>query len=220
MTATVWLVTLTATVLFASAAFIASADEAALQLAPLAICIAIVAVTAMWISWRTLRQREWRRTMAATMAGFLLSLLATAAVVFPAMDRWQDLDQLVRAIDRGVAGRPVALYSPDETIVATIDRVLGARAAHIAHATSIPAARALLESAEPPVFVIRLKGAGTGAVLERLKSLGVPVRPPRETPALHELTTQLPLVVERTYELPQGRRYALLVRSASAEGGD
>ena len=79
-------------------------------------------------------------------------------------------------------------------------------------------ARALLESAEQPVFVIRLKGAGAGAVLDRLKSLGVRVRPPRETPALHDLTTQLPLVVERTYELPQGRRYALLARSDRAPG--
>jgi 4-amino-4-deoxy-L-arabinose transferase-like glycosyltransferase len=216
MSATVWLVTLLATVLFASAAFIASADDAALRFAPLATGIAIGAAAAMWLSWRMLRRGEWSRAMAATIAGFLLSLLATAAVVFPAMDRWQDLDRLVRAIDRGAAGRPIALYSPDETTVATLDRVLGARAAHLARATSIPAARALLAGADPPVFIIRLKGRGTGAVIERLKSLGVRVRvrPPGETPELHELTTRLPLVVEQIFELPQGRRYALLARPA------
>jgi hypothetical protein len=51
---------------------------------------------------------------------------------------------------------------------------------------------------------------GDGRVLERLRAAGIEVAPAADSPELRELISALPLAIEQVYELPQGRRYALL----------
>jgi 4-amino-4-deoxy-L-arabinose transferase-like glycosyltransferase len=213
--ATLWLVAFVTFALFVATALIASADAAALRFWPVAAAGAIATLLALRFAFRELRREAWPRGIAATFAAFVLTLLTAGAAVFPAMDGWQDLGSLAREIDHDVGTRSLAAYAPDETIVAVLDRTLAHRPRDFARPANISAARALLDAKDPPLFLVRLPGMGAGSVLERLKSLGVKLRPPRDAAALNDLTTGLGLVVEHVYELPQGRRYALLSRPAA-----
>jgi len=164
-----------------------------------------------------LRRQLWLPALAALFAAFGVTLLAAAAALFPALDRWQDLGAIVRRVDHDVGDRTLVLYAPDETIVATLDRVLAGRRQNTAQAKDLDEAQALLQSKEPPVFLVKLRGMGRGRVLDQLKRAGVKMETTPDTPELRALTTALPLVLERIYELPQGRRYALLAEREVTE---
>ncbi|MEP7245796.1 MAG: hypothetical protein ABI885_19270, partial [Gammaproteobacteria bacterium] len=217
MKATVWLVALLAIVLFVASGFIASADAAARSFAPVAVVGALASLVALGFALRSLRRQAWPRAIAATFCAFVLAFFATAVTVFPAMDGWQDLGALVRRIDHDSGDRPLTVYAADETIVAALDRALAGR--RIARPADIPSARVLFQAQSPPVLLVKLNGVGDGSVLRRLKSLGVKLRPPPEAPVVQDLVIQLGLVVERVYELPQGRRYALLSSAPRAAAG-
>lgn len=209
MRATAWLVAVVMIALFAAAVFVMNADPTARHLLFLFALCAITAMCAMWTSLRELRRKAWLRGLAATFVAFELTLLAAAAALFPALDQWQDLPALVRQIDTDIGNRRLALYAPDETIVATVDRVLGG-GRHILRVDDVEAALRLLDTADPPVLLVRLHGMGDGRVLERLRAAGIEVAPAADSPELRELISALPLAIEQVYELPQGRRYALL----------
>jgi 4-amino-4-deoxy-L-arabinose transferase-like glycosyltransferase len=215
---TMWVVAALALILFASAGLIVSADPAATALWPVALAGIAAAGIAVAMAWQNARLRAWPRTLAATFAAFVLTVISTAVAVFPAMDRWQDLMSLARAVECDTRARPLAIFAADETIIAVIDRTLGAGHPAILQADSVADGRALLAHADRTAFLVRLKGSGDGAVLQRLRGLGVKISTPALTPPVRELIDALDLSIEKLYELPQGRRYALLSLQQENQG--
>ena len=210
MVATGWLVTALVVVLFAAATVVASADANARELWPLAVPGVVITAATLWLSLRALRRRLWLPGLAAVFAAFVVALLVAAGALFPAIDRWQDLAAIARKVDRDIGSRSLALYAPDETTVATLDRVLAGRRRAAIRARDVTDVETLLRSKDPPLFLVQLSGRGRGPVSDRLSTVGVKIPAAAESRDLLELTTCLPLVVKQVYELPQGRRYALL----------
>jgi 4-amino-4-deoxy-L-arabinose transferase-like glycosyltransferase len=218
LVATVWLVASVVLALFAATGIIVSADPAAKPFWPVAVSGAAATAITLLIAGRHVRGGAWPKVVGATFTGFTLAVVAIAVAVFPAMDRWQDISSLIRAVSVDVGTRPLALYSPDETLVAVVDRTLAAQRREIARPDTIEASEALLAQPEPPVFLVLLRGRGDGPVSRRLRSLGIKLRSAPTSPAVNELTTRLGLSIERIYELPEGRRYALLSRLKGVPG--
>lgn len=214
ITATFWAVAALVVVLLAATALVVSADPAAKDLWPLAAIGATISIIALGAARHQRQRLGWPTMMVATFAAFMLALVTTAVTVFPAIDRWQDLGALARTIDHDAGSRPLALYVPDETIVAVVDRTLAVRRPGVLRVQSIDDGRRLFARAQTAVLLVLLPGTGDGAVLRRLHFLGVRSSAPPASVAVQELMQRLGISVERVYELPQGRRYALLARHA------
>jgi len=210
ITTTFWTVAVVVIVLLAAAALVVSADPAAMPLWPAAAVGGLVSIVALAVARRQLQRSGWFAMLRASFAAFSLVLVTTAVSVIPAIDRWQDLASLLRSIDHDVGSRALAIYTPDETIVAVVDRTLGARRSDVARVLNIEEGRQLYAREQATVLLVLLPGRGHGPVYERLRSLGIKSKTPAESAAVRELTQELGLSVERIYELPQGRRYALL----------
>jgi hypothetical protein len=144
-------------------------------------------------------------TYAAYAATMLIALLSTSAVI----DRWQDLPALAQQIKSDTAQRPLALLDPDETTIAVLDHGLATpftvlRSGGLARA--VVGAWFIANGARARVLVL-LPGHAPGP-LSNLTDLFQPVRPDDGLAA--QLVAEGGALLERRYELPQGRRYALL----------
>lgn len=152
-----------------------------------------------------LRGFQW--TYAAYAAAFCISSL----VVFPTVDRWQDLPLLAGRIHSDTDHASLALLNPDETTIAMLDRRLRTPFT------------TLTTDGNPPQDVVRqwFTARGDGARLLVL----LPGHAPGElTPLLERARLYHPPgdgiagalqadgvgFIVRRYELPHGRRYALL----------
>ncbi|MEJ1966856.1 MAG: glycosyltransferase family 39 protein [Gammaproteobacteria bacterium] len=208
--ATLWLVAGISVILAISTGFIVSSDPVARPWWPAAVAGFAVTGIAVAVARRNARAHLWPKTLAASFGAFLFALVATALTIFPAMDRWQDLRSLAKAVERDTRSRPLAIFAADETIVAAMGDADAAARPTYQKADSIAASRALLADSDRTVFLVRLGGVGDGPVLQRLRSLGMKMKTPAPPPSIRELAATLNLSVEKLYELPQGRRYALL----------
>jgi len=154
---------------------------------------------------QALRGFQW------TYAAYAVVFCITSLVVFPTVDRWQDLALLATQIHTDTQTDSLALLNPDETTVAVLDRRLG---------TSFVT---LTAGAGSPRQVVSGWFATRGARARVLVLL--PGHAPGElTPLLErvhlwrtagdgvagELEARRTARIVRRYELPHGRRYALL----------
>lgn len=153
-----------------------------------------------------LRGFQW--TCGAYAAAFCI----TALVVFPTIDRWQDLARLAGQIHADTEHASLALLNPDETTIAMLDR------------RSRTSFTILTTDDDSPRYVVSQWFAARGGAGRILVLL--PGRAPGElTPLLervhldggsagdglvHQLETQGIASIVRRYQLPHGRRYALL----------
>jgi hypothetical protein len=141
-----------------------------------------------------------------------------AIPTFPNIDRWQDLSLLARQIHADSGHSPLALLDPDETTVAMLDNglrtpftVLNYDPDHPGEAAKTPAqvVSNWFNTHGPGARVlVLLPGHAPGGLtplLERFRHM----QPPGDGTA-GALRSQGIASVERRYELPQGRRYALL----------
>jgi hypothetical protein len=154
---------------------------------------------------QVLRCFQW--TYAAYAAAFCISSL----VLFPTIDRWQDLPLLAAQIHADTEHASLALLNPDETTIAMLDRRLS---------TSF---NVLTTDASSPPNVVRgwfaLQGSGARVLVL------LPGHAPGElTPLLERahlyrsaddgiagaLAADGVASIVRRYDLPHGRRYALL----------
>jgi hypothetical protein len=131
-----------------------------------------------------------------------------ATVIFPVVDRGQDLAGLASRIGADTRDEPLALLDPDETTLAIIDHRAGRPFAVIRGRE--PAAVASWFSTRGPHarLLVLLPGHATGD-LSRFVSRWRPVSAPGDGTAA-ALVEGGHAVLVRRYELPQGRRYALL----------
>jgi hypothetical protein len=148
---------------------------------------------------------------------YCLLLSLPAAAIYRAVDGWQNLPAIGRAVGADSAAGPLILMAPDETTRAFIDMYARTDADLIDGPIDDRAIARLREliAARPDAFVIaQWPGRDTTPAVQRIahtfgitldsSSLG---RPEPDWPAAAALE------VVRLYALPNGRRYALLQRA-------
>jgi 4-amino-4-deoxy-L-arabinose transferase-like glycosyltransferase len=177
---------------------------------------------AIRLATRAERCGDFPRSLAWIYSGYAAALCLAALVVLPIIDRWQDLPALARRIHADTAQEPLALLDPDETTIAMLDRGLRTRFTLLDAARAAPlavdadGAQRLVadwfqrEGSEARVLVL-LPGHAAGSVtlwLGRYLPRAAAVDS-GDGIAGALISSGVASMMQR-YELPQGRRYALL----------
>ncbi len=93
--------------------------------------LAVLVLAAGWIgavwfslrSWQAARRAQVGRFLGTAAAAWIVVWSCWAPLVFPVIDRAQDIDPVARAAARVAAEHPIALWRPDETIIGVMDLV-------------------------------------------------------------------------------------------------
>jgi 4-amino-4-deoxy-L-arabinose transferase-like glycosyltransferase len=164
------------------------------------------------------RHADLQASLSWSYTGFACALSIACLVVLPVMDRWQDLPKLARNIHADCARESLALLDPDETTIAMLDHGVGASFAIVTSDGATPQAAVSTwlqaNSANGRILVL-LPGHARGNLtlfLSRFRTLA-----PESDGVAGSLESSGVAVIVRRYELPQGRRYALLGPPGSAE---
>jgi len=164
---------------------------------PPALSLAVLLVTALAAlllaigGWRALRKHRLGPALAAGVAVWVVTLLGVAPVLFPVINRSQNLSPVAEAASTVAAEHPVVLWQPDETIIGTLD---------------------LYASLTPPCVFAReelrqrLTGTPDLRVLTEVSTSRGKER------RVTDLGQEFGLAVQRRIDLPApfGRRYAIL----------
>ena len=153
-----------------------------------------------------------------TYVAYVAAVCVMAIPTFPNIDRWQDLPLLARQIHADAEHSQLALLEPDETTIAMLDNglrtpftILTGEPDHPGEAARTPAQLVSnwFNTHGPGARVLVLLPGHAPGGLTRLLEHFRHVKPPDDGTA-DALRSQGIASVERRYELPQGRRYALL----------
>ena len=147
-------------------------------------------------------------SLACTYAAYAAAVSLSALVVFPVIDRWQDLGGLARRIRADTAHQPLALLDPDETTLAIIDH--GFRGSYsVLSGTDVSVVRRWFGTRGAGArLLVLLPGHAEGELTRWLARWYQP-RAAGDGVAGALVASGTAALVQR-YELPQGRRYALL----------
>lgn len=141
---------------------------------------------------------EW-----ALLLAYCALLIGPASQMYRRVDTWQDLAKLSRGIAQATAGRPLTLLAPDETTRAVIDMYARETVGRIPgplDAKAIAGVRSAAAAAPDGFFLAQLA----------TPSPPLPWRAPSANTGLPTWVQTANLNVVETFELPHGRRYALL----------
>jgi hypothetical protein len=165
---------------------------------------------------RAQRRSDLQHALGWAYAGYAAAFCLSAAVTLPVIDRWQNLPALARSIHADTAGLSLALLDPDETTIAVLD-----------HGLDTPFTR-LTSSAQGAPEAVRGWFAAHGRAGRVLVLLPGHARgdltrflarfhaiPEVQDGVAASLASSGTAVILRRYQLPQGRRYALLGPPAS-----
>ena len=147
----------------------------------------------------------------ATYVAYAAALCLSALAAFPVVDRWQNLAALAQRIHGDSAPDALALLAPDETTIAMLDR--GLRTRFTILTTDSDTGQQVVSNwfnthgLRARVLVL-LPGHAPGELTRLLERV-------HHTPSPGDgiagtLAAQGAASIVRRYELPQGRRYALL----------
>jgi hypothetical protein len=191
------------------------------QLAYLAATITalVVTVVATRLSAQAQARGDFPGSFGWTYTSYTTALCLMALATFPAIDRWHDLGRLAQRIHADSAQADLALLSPDETTIAMLDKGLETRFTVL---STDPVVSGVGSEATPEKLVtawfaahgsdarvlVLLPGHATGELTRLLDRLH-PVTPPNDGMAGTLATEGVASLLQR-YEVPQGRRYALL----------
>jgi 4-amino-4-deoxy-L-arabinose transferase-like glycosyltransferase len=166
-------------------------------------------------AWRDARRTRWLRAAFAMVLAYCALLAGPASQIYGRVDTWQDLAKIGAAIGQDTQGRPLILFTPDETTRAFIDMYTGP--VWLIPTPATPVSGQLLQErlalAPDAVVVAQMPGQVRSRVLAELATrLGLsrgtaPVNPAAEVAPAWAVAAGLHLV--RLYALPNGRRYAL-----------
>jgi 4-amino-4-deoxy-L-arabinose transferase-like glycosyltransferase len=211
--ATRWLVALVAA-LFAVASALAtrSGGSSRHTLGTITALAALIAASALLLAAaRAARRGALHASGGWTYAAFAAALGIAAGGLFSAIDRWQDLPSIARAVRVDLAGRPLALLQPDETTMAMLDLHFG---------TAWTAIRCDREKAPSAVAAWLRLHPDDGRILVLLPGdrsadiRSVLGQPPVAAPPPDGLAGELQAAgvarIIAHYAVPLGRRYALL----------
>jgi hypothetical protein len=172
--------------------------------------VILLAAAALACAVRAQRGRDPPRSLAWSYAAYAAALCLAAWLVVPAINRWQDLPALAARIHADTASQPLGLLDPDETTVAMLDH---GRATPFIVLTSGATPRGVVSdwfATRGPAsrVLVLLPGHASGPLTRFLNRLH-PQASPDDGVAGTLAASGAAVLVER-YELPQGRRYALL----------
>lgn len=214
LTCTRLLVAIIACLLAALLGILAAAEQQrSIIVADVTVALAVVplALLALRFAATLQRSKSYGASIAATYAAYALAFTVTGLLVLPVIDRWQDLGKLARQIQRDSAGSELAVLDPDETTIAMLDYRL--RTAFTALSARPDQAGEVLadwfrgHGAHAHVLVM-LPGHAPGDIT-RLIGRWYPLALPDDGIA-GALAAAGSARISMRYELPQGRRYALL----------
>jgi 4-amino-4-deoxy-L-arabinose transferase-like glycosyltransferase len=189
----------------------AAGEGAALPFVAAALAVSALMALALGCAVRTLRRGDLPRSLLWSYAGYAAAICLAARLIVPVVDRWQDLPALAARIHADTAQRPLALLDPDETTIAMLDHG-GARFTVLASgAAAPPATVGAWFAAQGPAarVLVLLPGHAGGPVTALLAHLRAPLAAPGDGVAGSLIAAGAASLALR-YELPQGRRYALL----------
>ncbi len=180
--------------------------------------VAVVVVTALAIAAFSLRhaaqaQRrgDVQRSVLWTYGAYVGVLCVAALAAFPIVDRWQNLPLIAAAVHADTRGSSLGLLDPDETTLAILDHGLLTPSSTLStqgtDAEQVVADWIQAHGDRARVLVL-LPGHGDGAFSRFMGRLR-PARPPGDGVA-GTLTQKGVAAVVKRYELPEGRRYALM----------
>ena len=175
-----------------------------------AVVIAITFITLLFAS-NMQRSGDTFRALAWTYTAYAATLTLGGLAIFPTIDHWQDLPSLARNIHDDSRKGPLALLNPDETTIAMLDHRLRTQFVALNTDTDNPAdlVSGWFRTQGPQARVlVKLPGRTPGdvkRVLDRIHPTPAPDDGVAGTLASSGVAT-----VVRRYELPEGRRYALL----------
>ena len=176
-----------------------------------ALAVLAVSLTALRFAAQLQRRGDLHRSFLATYIAYTAALCLTALAAFPVVDRWQNLACLAQRIHGDSEHDALALLAPDETTIAMLDR--GLRTRFTILTTDSATAQQVVSNwfnthgLRARVLVL-LPGHAPGELTRLLERV-------HHTPSPGDgiagrLATQGTASIVRRYELPQGRRYALL----------
>jgi 4-amino-4-deoxy-L-arabinose transferase len=188
----------------------ASGEGAALPFVAAALGVTVLAATALGFGVRALRGGDLPRSLLWSYAGYAAAICLAARLIVPVVDRWQDLPALAARIHTDTAQQPLALLDPDETTIAMLDHG-GARFTVLASAAAAPPATvgAWFAAQGPAARVLVLLPGHAGGPVTALLAHLRPAAAPGDGVAVSLIAAGAASLALR-YELPQGRRYALL----------
>jgi hypothetical protein len=146
-----------------------------------------------------------------TVAAFAIAVLLASVSAFPAIDRWQNLAAMGRAIHHDSAGKPLALLQPDETTLAMMDDSLR-RPPLALRADAISGW--LCEHAADGRLLVMLPNHAPGEI-SRFLGRWWHEKPASDGDAASLERNGVARLLTR-YELPHGRRYALMGPASTA----
>jgi 4-amino-4-deoxy-L-arabinose transferase-like glycosyltransferase len=141
-----------------------------------------------------------------TFTSYASALCLLGIATFPAIDRWHDLGSLARHIHADSAQQELALLAPDETTVAMLDDRLRTPFTILTNEAAVPD-WINIHGQRARVLVL-LPGHAAGE-LTRLFDRVHRTQPPDDGMAGKLVASGVASLLQR-YEIPQGRRYALL----------
>jgi 4-amino-4-deoxy-L-arabinose transferase len=178
--------------------------------APLAAAPHFVVSLAGLIAALTLAARAWRaahgqivQAQWSLLLAYCALLIGPASQIYTRVDTWQNLAGIARAVQRDSSGKPLVLLAPDETTRAIIDMYARQVVDQITgplDAAGIDRVRSRAAAAPDSLFLVQLPS--------QAPRLPWRARPPHlDAPPGWQAAN---LEVERSYSLPNGRRYELL----------
>jgi 4-amino-4-deoxy-L-arabinose transferase-like glycosyltransferase len=209
VTGTRWLIGLIAALL-ASALGVLALAGATPPRATLAAITALVAfvATALVAARRAQERGNLPDTLVYSYGAYGAALTLSACIAFPFIDRGQDLQALAAAVHTDTRHGSLALLAPDETTLAIIDHG-HAGSFSVLDQTDPATVRAWFGAHGPESRVlVLLPGHAPGVLSQWLARWHPPAQPGYGAAA--DLLAAGAASPVRLYQLPQGRRYALL----------
>jgi len=144
-------------------------------------------------------------------------LVLPAAAIYRAVDAWQDLPSIGRALGSDSAGAPLLLVAPDETTRAFVDMFARTDAYPVEGPVddrTTGRLRAALATRPAALVFAQWPGRDVTPTIRRIAHLlGVVIDPALPQGSEPAWASAAGLAVMRIYALPNGRRYALLQRA-------
>lgn len=183
--------------------------------------IAVISALAMRRSAVAQQQHRYHGSLGWDYVTFAASISIGGSMLLPLIDEWQDLQPLARTINLVTAGHALALIQPDETTIAMLDHQLRTPFTIIDGVGADPteATKKWLNAhAAGSLVLILLPGHANGRLGTLLQHLHL---------GRHSADDGLLSILEQDniahavarYQLPEGRRYALVEANAGAASG-
>ncbi len=173
--------------------------------------VVVIAFITLLFASNMLRSGDPLRGLGWTYTAYAATLTLSGLAIFPVIDKWQDLPSIARNIHDDSRDNPLALLDPDETTIAMLDHRLRTQFAVLStdNDSAANVVSGWLRSQGPKARVlVKLPGRTPGDVkrlLDRIHPTPVP-----DDGIAGALTSAGAAALIRKYELPEGRRYALL----------